>query len=70
MAWWPRQTPSIGTVGPSRWISSTQMPAFSGRDGPGEMTMPSGSMAAMASTVISSLRTTSTSAPSISWYRF
>ena len=42
MAWWPRQTPRIGTDGPRRRTSSTLIPAFSGRDGPGEMTIASG----------------------------
>ena len=51
MAWWPRQTPSIGTDGPRRRTSSTLIPAFSGRDGPGEMTIASAWSASTSSTV-------------------
>jgi hypothetical protein len=40
------------------------MPASFGVQGPGEMTIRSGASASIASTVISSLRTTRTAAPS------
>ncbi len=44
-------------------IRSTQTPASSGRPGPGESTMPSGSRASIAAALSASLRSTSTSAP-------
>ena len=49
-------------------MTSSEMPAFSGREGPGLMTMPSNALDSISSTVISSLRATSTSAPS--WHRY
>jgi hypothetical protein len=64
MDWWPRQTPRIGVVGPSRRITSTETPASLGVHGPGETTIRSGARAAISSTVSSSLRRTSISAPS------
>ena len=64
IAWWPRQTPKTGTVGAARSISFRQMPASSGVPGPGETTIASGSARSTASTVILSLRWTTTSAPS------
>ena len=65
-AWWPRQTPSVGIVGPSALISSIETPAVSGRPGPGETTSRSNPAARAASTVIASFRTVTTSAPSSS----
>ena len=44
MPWCPRHTPSTGTLTPNRRITSTEMPASSGRPGPGEITMRSGRM--------------------------
>ena len=72
MAWCPRQTPSVGTDAPSARTSSTLMPAFSGRDGPGEITIASGASARTSATVTPSLRATVTSAPMrpSSWTRF
>ncbi len=46
------------------FITSTEIPALSGVDGPGETTTRSGFIAASCSIVALSLRTTSTSAPS------
>ena len=64
MHWWPRQTPRIGIVGPKRRTTSVEIPASSGVRGPGEMTMRSGAIASISSSVTASLRTTLTSAPS------
>ena len=68
-AWWPRQTPRRGTG--ERRMSSRLIPASSGVPGPGEITMRSGRSARASSTLIASLRTTFTSAPSSPryWYR-
>jgi hypothetical protein len=70
--WWPRQTPSRGTLGPKRRMTSTEIPASSGRPGPGEMTMCVGCRPAISSRVISSFRRTSGGAPSSPkyWARF
>ncbi len=54
----------MGVVSPSRSITSTEMPASFGVQGPGEITIASTRFLASASTVISSLRCTSTVAPS------
>ena len=64
MHWCPRQTPSVGTVGPKRRTTSVEMPASAGVRGPGEMTMRSGAIASISPSVTASLRTTVTSAPS------
>jgi hypothetical protein len=45
-------------------IAATEMPASAGEQGPGETTIRSGRRGAISSSVISSLRNTSTSAPS------
>ena len=66
IAWWPRQTPSVGTRGPSRRTISTDAPASSGRPGPGEMTRWLGARRSAPSASIASLRSTVTSAPSSS----
>jgi hypothetical protein len=68
MAWWPRHTPRIGVVGPSRLISSSDTPASSGVQGPGEITIFSGRSRSISSTVSASLRSTRTSAPSACRY--
>ena len=60
----PGQTPSTGMLTPNRLITSTEIPASSGRPGPGEMTMRFGRIAATSSIVISSLRFTIGGAPS------
>ena len=62
MAWWPRQTPSIGTVPFSSRATSTITPASSGRPGPGDRTIRSGCSARISSSVSSSLRITRMSA--------
>ena len=49
-------------------IAAREMPASSGPPGPGEMTSPAGFRSASSSTVIASLRNTSTSAPSSQIY--
>ena len=64
MAWWPRQTPRSGTVGPAFSISSRQMPASLGVHGPGDSTMPLGFSPSTSATVILSLRNTRHSPPS------
>ena len=52
-------------------MTSQEMPASVGVQGPGETTSRSGAMASTSSTVAASLRTTRTSAPSSAryWYR-
>jgi hypothetical protein len=45
-------------------IAATEMPASAGEQGPGEITMRSGFIAAISSRVIASLRNTFTSSPS------
>ena len=72
MHWWPRQTPSTGSRVPKWRMTSLEMPASRGVQGPGETTMPEGTRAVISSSVIRSLRTTLTSAPSSQryWYRF
>jgi len=57
--WWPRHTPRIGIFRPAL-DSSTEMPASCGVQGPGEITMRSGFRRMISSTVILSLRCTST----------
>ena len=71
MHWWPRHTPRVGVVSPKWRTTSLEMPAFSGVDGPGEMTIFSGAMRVISSTVVSSFLYTCTSAPSSHryWYR-
>ncbi len=72
MAWWPRQTPRMGTLPAKRVTASTLIPASSGLPGPGEMTMPDGFFASSSATVILSLRNTSTGSSVSShryWYR-
>ena len=64
MAWWPRHTPSIGTLPAKARTASSETPASSGVHGPGEMTMRSGRMSRRPAAPASSLRTTLTSAPS------
>ena len=64
IAWWPRQTPSNGTRPANARTISSETPASSGRPGPGETTRCVGSSRSASSTVISSLRRTTTSAPS------
>ncbi len=56
--------------GPKWRTTSLDMPAFSGVHGPGEMTIFSGASSAISSRVVSSLRTTLTSAPNSHryWY--
>ncbi|MNR64151.1 hypothetical protein D3C85_1866920 [compost metagenome] len=54
----------MGVFAPSRSMMSSETPASFGVQGPGEMTMRSGASFAISSTVIASLRTTFTSAPS------
>ena len=54
----PRQTPRIGTRGPQSRITSRQMPASFGVQGPGDSTIASGASARSFSAVVSSLRTT------------
>jgi len=49
-------------------ITGIEIPASSGVQGPGEMTIFSGASSATACTAISSLRTTCTSAPSSQRY--
>ena len=56
MHWWPRQTPSVGTRGPSSRSSSTEIPASPGEHGPGEITIASGACAAISATETLSLR--------------
>ncbi len=63
MLWWPRQTPSSGSRPEKALISSTDMPASLGVQGPGEMTSPSGLSASTPAASISSLRNTFSSAP-------
>ena len=63
MLWWPRQTPRIGTAPESFSSTSSDTPAWSGVQGPGEMTMRAGPSAAISATVSASLRTTFTSCP-------
>jgi hypothetical protein len=68
MLWWPRHTPRMGSLPAKCWMAATEMPASAGEQGPGEMTSrsmaPASSRRWISSTVISSLRTTVTSAPS------
>ena len=66
--WCPRQTPSTGTRRPNWRMTSTVIPASSGRPGPGEMTMRSGFSASISLSVISSLRRTSGDCPSAPRY--
>jgi hypothetical protein len=54
--------------GPSSRTTSSEIPASFGVHGPGEITMPAGARAATCARVSSSLRTTSTSAPSACRY--
>jgi hypothetical protein len=42
MAWWPRHTPSSGSLPVKCWMASTQMPASAGLQGPGDSTSWSG----------------------------
>jgi hypothetical protein len=64
MHWCPRQTARIGVTPANRWTSSIGIPASFGVHGPGDIAIASGARAAIASTVIASLRSTATSAPS------
>ena len=47
IAWWPRHTPRIGIWPANSRISGTEMPASFGVHGPGEITICSGSHAAI-----------------------
>jgi len=49
-------------------MSGTEIPASAGVHGPGEMTIRSGAIASISSSVIWSLRATTTSAPSSERY--
>ncbi len=65
IAWWPRQTPSTGIPSSAnRRLASIETPASTGRQGPGEITTRSGRDRSSSSTVATSFRTTSGSAPS------
>ncbi len=69
MLWWPRHTPSTGSLPAKYSIAATEMPASLGELGPGEITMALNAFVShqrnrLQSSVISSLRTTVTSAPS------
>ena len=55
----------MGVVGPKRRTTSVEMPASCGVHGPGEMMMWLGASAATSSSVISSLRRTTASAPQL-----
>ena len=68
MHWCPRHTPSTGARPAKRRASSVERPAPDGLPGPGEMTTRSGFSASHASTVVWSLRRTSTSSPSSARY--
>src|SRR3954447_8755847 len=59
MHWWPRQTPSTGSLGPNRLMMSLETPPSRGVQGPGEMTMCVGLRASTWSAVTLSLRKTS-----------
>ena len=52
----PRQTPKIGIFPASSRITSSEIPAWSGSPGPGEMMIASGLSARMASSPSMSLR--------------
>ena len=52
IAWWPRQTPRTGVAGPNCLITSTEIPASSGRPGPGEIRMCAGRIASISPVVI------------------
>ncbi len=64
MHWWPRQMPRSGTRPAKASTSAMETPASFGVQGPGESTMRSGASASTPATSISSLRRTTTSAPS------
>ena len=67
MAWCPRHTPRIGSLPAKARIAGTDTPASAGEQGPGDTTSrvtPASMRAPMSSSVSSSLRTVSTSAPS------
>ena len=68
MHWWPRQTPRTGVSEPKWRITSLDIPAFSGVPGPGDTTILLGASSAISSSVVWSLRTTLTSAPSSQRY--
>src|SRR5207248_1734149 len=63
-ACWPSPTPSVGVVGPSRRMTSSDAAASPGRPGPGEMTSCAGARRSASSASSSSLRSTFTSTPS------
>src|SRR5712692_5448868 len=63
-----RQTPSVGSVGPSSRSRSPEMPAWRGVPGPGEMTTATGFMPVTSASETSSLRRTTTSSPSSDRY--
>ena len=64
MAWWPRQTPKMGSSAPRSRRTASEMPASFGVHGPGEMRMPWGARARMPATSMPSFLKTSTLAPS------
>ena len=64
MAWWPRQTPKIGSASGAAASSSRQMPASFGVQGPGDSRIASAPSASASAAVSASLRTTRVSAPS------
>ena len=68
MLWCPRQTPRSGTTPAAARIRSIEIPASAGVHGPGETTIRSAPIARQSSTLASSLRTTSTVAPSSERY--
>ena len=64
-AWWPRQTPSVGTRGASRRTISTVAPGLArAAPGPGETTRCDGCRRSASSASMASFRRTTTSAPS------
>ncbi len=50
MDWWPRHTPSIGSLPAKYLMASREMPASVGVHGPGETTMRSGFRASISAT--------------------
>src|SRR5439155_915431 len=54
MAWWPRQTPSSGTLPASARTSGTAIPASAGVHGPGEITATGGLSARTPGTAMAS----------------